>query len=82
MATRKTKTPRWLSIFRKLYAYLGVTGLSTVLVGRYGITDKDMLFILEIYMYGLFAIQVVCDAYFFKDNSMEPYRVDPKDANR
>ena len=79
---RKTKTPRWLSIFRRLYAYLGVTGLSTVLIGRYGISADDMLFAVEIYLYGAFAIQTICDAFFFKDESMEVYRIDPKDANR
>lgn len=64
---RKTKTPRGLSIFRKLYTYLGVSGFSTVLVGRFGISDSDMLLILEVYLYGAFAIQVVCDTYFTKE---------------
>lgn len=73
---RKTKTPKGLSIFRRLYAYLGATGLSASLVGRWGITDSDMLFILEIYMFGGIAIQVICDTYYLKE---EPLKDLPKD---
>ena len=72
--SRKTKTPKALSIFRKLYAYLGATGFSTLLIGKWGITEKDMLLILELYMYGGVFIQVVCDAYFFKEDSVPKFK--------
>jgi len=60
---RKTKTPKWLSIFRRLYAYIGISGLSTALIGNLGISEHDMLLIMIFYTIGGHAIQIVCDAY-------------------
>lgn len=65
--SRKTKTPKWLSILRKLYTYIGTTGIFTALTGRFGLTAEDMVLILEIYIIGGFAIQTVCDTFFIKE---------------
>ena len=76
---RKTKTPRALSVFRKLYTYIGASGLFTVISGKYGISDKDMLFIVELYLMGQFAIQVICDSYFLKEDSAPAFKPEKTD---
>lgn len=73
---RKTKTPRWLSIVRKLYSYIGISSLFTVIAGKYGISAETMLFVVEIYLAGSFAIQTICDAFYLKE---EPLKDLPKD---
>lgn len=68
---RKTKTPRWLSIVRKLYIYIGVGTIYAVLE-YLKLNPTEMKLAIELYGFGAIAIQVICDAYFLKDDSPLP----------
>jgi hypothetical protein len=70
---RKTKTPRSVSILRKLYTYLGASGLFTAISGKFGIDSETMILIVELYLMGQIVIQVICDAYFFKEPETKTY---------
>lgn len=76
--SRKTRTPKWLSILRKLYTYIGVSGLFTAIQGKWGISAEDMLFIVELYLAGAVAIQTICDTYYIKEEGFKPDPVNPK----
>lgn len=77
--SRKTRTPKWVSITRKLYTYIGGSGMFAVISGKYGISDSDMLFIVELYLMGQFAIQVICDSYFLKEDSAPAFKPEKTD---
>ncbi len=79
---RKTKTPKWLSIFRRLYAYIGISGLSTALIGNWGISEHDMLLIMIFYTIGGHAIQIVCDAYGYAPEAPSKFPVENKDLKK
>lgn len=67
--SRKTNTPKWLSIVRKIYLYVGATAI-------YSIVDvlsiKDTKLIVEIYGVIGFGIQVFCDTYYKKETNNFP----------
>lgn len=67
MKKRKKITPLWLSIMRKIYTYVGATALFSMLEGRFGLLPKDILLIIELYMFGGVVIQIICDASYAKD---------------
>lgn len=75
---RKKVTPRWLSITRKLYTYIGGTSLLTLLSDKFNLdeTSKDIL--LQFYMIGLAAIQIVCDVSYAKE---KPQDFEPEHKN-
>ena len=64
--SRRTRTPKWLSIVRKLWTYLGNGGIITAYVGD-TISDHRMVQIMIIYNIIGFAIQTVCDTYFLPE---------------
>jgi len=64
MSNRKTSTPRWVSILRKLYTYIGGSGMFTAVSGKFGIDAETMLLIVEIYLMGQVAIQIIADTYY------------------
>ena len=73
MAIRKTKTPRWLSIARKMYTYIGAGTLVTILKTM-KLTPEQMVYWVEGYLAIQYLIQVTCDAYFFKEPAIKPYK--------
>jgi len=75
--SRKTKTPKWLSIVRKLYLYIGGTAIYT-LIEYFELSQKDTKLAIEVYGFVAIAIQLTCDAYFLKES--EPLPKFPKEA--
>ena len=73
---RKTNTPRWVSITRKLYNYLGNTGFFIEYFAG-NISDHTMVRILLIYNFGGFIIQTIADAY-FKPDKLDNLPAEPK----
>ena len=69
--SRKTKTPKWLSIVRKLYLYIGGTAIYT-LIEYFELNQKDTKLAIEVYGFVAIAIQLTCDAYFFAEDSPLP----------
>lgn len=64
--SRKTRTPKWLSILRKLWTYLGNGGLLTAYFGE-AVSDHRMVQIMVIYNIVGFMIQTFCDTYFLPE---------------
>jgi len=64
---RKTRTPRWLSIFRKLWTYIGNTGIITAFAGD-ALSDHDLVRVMILYNLLGFVIQLICDSYFRKED--------------
>jgi hypothetical protein len=65
---RKTKTPRLLSIVRKLWTYLGNTTLASVYAA--GLINDHQAVIAGIVFNGVaFTIQLFCDTYFVKEKN-------------
>lgn len=63
---RKTRTPKWLSIVRKLYLYIGGTTMYTI-VEYVGLSHEQTKLAIELYGLGAIAIQLICDTYFVKE---------------
>lgn len=63
---RKTKTPKWLSILRKLYLYIGGTTMYTI-IEYFNLSHEATKLVVELYGLGAISIQLICDAYFVKD---------------
>lgn len=76
--SRKTKTPRWLSIVRKLYIYIGISTIYAVLE-YFNLNPKEMKLSIELYGFGAIAIQVICDAYFLKESDLPKFPKQAKD---
>lgn len=74
---RKTKTPKWLSVVRKFWTYVGNAGLMTAFT-----TDmfqaKTLVWIMFIYNAIGLLIQAVCDTYFIAEKESK-FPVEPKD---
>lgn len=76
--SRKTKTPKWISIVRKLWAYLGNTTLASIYAA--GMINDHRAVVLGIIFNGVgFAIQVICDAYGFAPERPSKFPVESKD---
>lgn len=69
------ETPTWLRIFRRLYTQLGVGTLTSILVFA-GLTSREQVFVMAIYIYIGYAIQTICDLSYKKD-PLEPLKADP-----
>ena len=67
---RKTITPKWLSITRKVYTYIGSTSLFTALGGMWDLDKDQVILITTIYLIGLNLIQTICDASFQKEKTI------------
>jgi hypothetical protein len=63
---RKTRTPKGLSILRKLWTYIGNGGIMATYFGE-AISDHRMVQIMIIYNIIGFAIQTICDTYFVQE---------------
>jgi hypothetical protein len=75
---RKTKTPKWISIVRKLWAYLGNTTLESIYAADM-INDHQAV-VLGIIFNGVgFAIQVICDAYGFAPEKPSDFKPEPNE---
>lgn len=64
---RKTRTPKWLSILRKLYLYIGGTTMYTI-IEYMQLSHEQTKLAVELYGFGAIAIQVICDTYFVAEN--------------
>lgn len=76
--SRKTHTPKGLSILRKFWAYIGNLGILATYFGE-TVTDHDMVRIMIVFNAFGFLIQTVCDTYFLKERAekvdkLEQYR--------
>lgn len=67
---RKKITPKWLSITRKVYTYIGSTSLFTAIGGLWGLTDSQVVFITTLYLIGLNIIQTICDVSYQKERDI------------
>jgi len=67
---RKKITPKWLSITRKVYTYIGSTSLFTALGGMWNMSEHQIIFITTVYLIGLNLIQTICDASFQKEKDV------------
>ena len=70
---RKTKTPQWLSIARKMWTYLGNTTLASI-YGAELINEHQMIVVGIIFNAVGFFIQVMCDTYFIADKQQDIYK--------
>lgn len=68
--TRKTRTPQWLSIVRKLWTYLGNTTLASVYAADL-INDHQAVIAGIVFNAVAFTIQLFCDTYFIKEKNNE-----------
>jgi len=64
--SRKTRTPKGLSILRKFWAYIGNLGILATYFGE-TVTDHDMVRIMVVFNAIGFLIQTVCDTYYRKE---------------
>jgi hypothetical protein len=67
---RKKITPKWLSITRKVYTYIGSTSLFTALGGMWDFDKDQIILMTTIYLIGLNLIQTICDASFQKEKDI------------
>lgn len=66
--TRKTSTPKWLSILRKMYLYIGGTTIYSI-IEYFNLSKEATKMVIEIYGAGAIFIQAYCDAYFIKSKN-------------
>jgi hypothetical protein len=69
MAKRTKVTPKWISIVRKIYTYIGSTSLFGALGGIYDLNEHQILFMVTMYLIGLNAVQTICDMSYQKEDS-------------
>jgi hypothetical protein len=67
---RKKITPKWLSITRKVYTYIGSTSLFTAIGGMWDLSKDEVIFITTLYLIGLNLIQTICDASYQKEKDV------------
>lgn len=67
---RKKITPKWLSITRKVYTYIGSTSLFTALGGMWNLDKDQIILMTTVYLIGLNLIQTICDASFQKEKNI------------
>lgn len=67
---RKKITPKWLSITRKVYTYIGSTSLFTALGGMWDLDKDQIILMTTVYLIGLNLIQTICDASFQKEKNI------------
>jgi len=67
---RKKITPKWLSITRKVYTYIGSTSLFTALGGMWDLDKDQIILMTTVYLIGLNLIQTICDASFQKEKDI------------
>jgi hypothetical protein len=65
MTTRKTNTPRWLSLTRKAMIYLGGATFLPMFFTKAGI--KDVEFALQCWMTALGILQLYIDSFYRKE---------------
>ena len=65
---RKTSTPKWLSITRKVMIYLGGATFLSMLFGKIGI--KDVEFALQCYLTTLGLLQLFIDSKYKKETDI------------
>lgn len=70
---RKTKTPKWLSVLRKMWTYIGNTILASTYFSE-AINEHTLLQITIIFNTIGFLIQTVCDTYFIKEKPNDIYK--------
>jgi hypothetical protein len=65
---RKTYTPKWLSIARKVMIYLGGAAFLPMLFGKIGIKDAE--FALQCYLGALGLLQLYIDSKYKKEKDI------------
>lgn len=70
------ETPNWLRIFRRIYTYLGATGLASMIT-VYNLSADTQNKVFFWYGLGAVIIQAVCD-FSFKTEPLEDLTPDPK----
>jgi hypothetical protein len=68
MSLRKTSTPRWLSITRKIMIYIGGATFLPMLFGKIGI--KDVEFALQCWLGALGLLQLYIDSKYKKEQDV------------
>ena len=66
--TRKTNTPKWLSLLRKIMIYLGGATFLPMLFTKTGV--KDVEFALQCWMTALGLLQLYIDSFYRKEKDV------------
>lgn len=68
---RKTKTPKSISIIRKIMIYLGASTFLPAFFKKLGINDIE--FSLQAWMIAIGIIQIIADKFFIKEKDSDTY---------
>lgn len=73
MTQRKTNTPRWLSITRRVMIYLGGATFLPMFFTKAGIHDVE--FALQCWMTALGILQIIIDTFYRTEKTSDTYKL-------